>query len=256
MSRRPDYIPRNMTAFFAFIQNLNSTVTANAGTWNLPANAVTDLQNAIMAFGPVFETVSNNRTRTREQMAAYQTERRALETQLRTFVQSYLVNNAGIPVSARIGMGLNVRGFYPRQRKTNITVAPIIALSALGGGKVRLRFKRPDGTGRPSLIADCTGIAYYFRFQPLGTAPVPVPPPPMPTDDQAGPRDQVSRQGTVAGLPTYRGYELEVVTRASIERQVPIDRIGSVMHVFAQYVNSSDPSKNGPYSMVSTVIVG
>lgn len=263
MSRRPDYIPRNMMAFFAFTQDLLTTIMANAGIWNLPASAVTELQDAITAFGPVFSAVTNKEKRTRQQMVAYQTARTQLEAQLRSFVQSFLVNNASIPMAERVGMELNPRGFTPRQPKGSITVAPIVALVALGGGKVRLRFKRPDSNGRTSMLPDSTGIAYYFRFQSMGNAPIPVPPsptpvppPPMPLYDQATAPEGAAKQSEVPGLPAHKGYELEVVTRASIERQVSLDRIGSVMHVFAQYINSSKPANNGPYSMVVSVVIG
>jgi hypothetical protein len=78
----------------------------------------------------------------------------------------------------------------------------------------------------------------------------------MPLNEQGTAPEAEGKQNQVAGLPSHNGYELEVVTRASIERQVSLDRIGSVMHVFAQYINSSKPTFNGPYSMVATVVVG
>ena len=248
-----------MNEFYSFIQNLSATVGANAAAWNLPPQPVTDFLDAITAFGPVFQQVNNDETRTRQQMVAYQTARAELEHTVRAFVQSFLANNATIPMADRVSMKLNPRGFTPRQPKSKINVAPVISLTALGGGLVRLRFKRPDSTGRASVLPDSTGIAFYFRFQPLGTAPVPpppAPPKPEPLNEQGTAPEAEGKQNKVAGLPSHNGYELEVVTRASIERQVSLDRIGSVMHVFAQYINSSAPIKNGPYSMVATVVVG
>jgi hypothetical protein len=137
-----------MNEFSSFIQNLSATVGANAAAWNLPTQPVTDFQDAITAFGPVHNQVTNKENRTRQQMVAYQTARAELERNVRAFVQSFLVNNATIPLADRVGMELNPRGFTPRQPKGDITVAPVISLTALGGGKVRLRFKRPDSQGQ------------------------------------------------------------------------------------------------------------
>ena len=148
-----------------------------------------------------------------------------------------------------------------------IKTAPIVALKALGGGKVRFSFKREDDGDRVSMHPDSTGIAIYFRFAPIGAAPLPVPeptptptptPPPAPTAGVSGSTDNRSeaRNADIAGLPTMTGYELEVSSRARYLRMVPMNRIGMVLHVFAQWINSSKPQNNGPYSMVATVVIG
>lgn len=258
MARRPDYIPTNMDAFNTWQINLVTTVVANAAAWNLIPAAVTELQNASAAFGPVFTSVNNKENRTRQQMAAYRLYRQQYDGMLRTFVQSYLANNATIPMAERVGMGLNPRGFTPRQPKGQILTAPEVRLRSLGGGKVRFTFKREEDSGRASMDPNSTGVAIYYRFAPVGVAPLPVPnpEPTPPVESLTDPNTTTPEEADIAGLPTMTGYELEVSTRARVLRQVPLDRIGMVMHVFAQWVNSSKPQYNGPYSMVTTVVVG
>lgn len=246
-----------MGDFNTWQTNLVNTVVANATTWNLQASMVTELQSASLAFAPIYSAVSNKENRTRQQMVTYNEFRALYVGQLRTFVQSYLANNASIPLGARVGMGLNPRGFTPRQPKGAITTAPEVSLKALGGGKVRFSCKREEDGGRASMHPDCTGIAIYFRFAAVGAAPLPTPtptPPPVPLAEDSG--KLTPKEADIAGLPTMTGYELEVSTRARYLRLVPMDRIGMVMHVFAQWINTSKPQNNGPYSMVATVIVG
>lgn len=258
MTKAKDYIPGNINDFFVFQLNLNAQVTANAVAWNIPATEATQLDALSVAFGPISQAVSNEETRTRQQLLAYKTYRKDYVAFLRPFCQSFLSNNVVIPVDVRKALGLNPRGVNPRTERTDILTAPILAMQPLGGGKVRFSFRVAASNTRTARHPESNGVMIYYKYA-TGSTPLPPVPPVLPTANSETTETQSfelsNSDSDNNGLPTEDGYKTFFSTRASFFSQLALSDIGRTMHVYAQWVNTSDQSKNGPFSMVGTLII-
>jgi hypothetical protein len=49
--------------------------------------------------------------------------------------------------------------------------------------------------------------------------------------------------------------ELYVSTKAQFKRQIGLRNIGKMLHIYAQWVNSSKPQNNGNFSMVTSIVI-
>lgn len=257
MSSSKDYIPGNASQFNTFQANLSTQVSANAPAWNIPAIIATDLSTRSVAFGLVYAPIVNEETRTRQQMLAYNAFRKSYDAFLRSFCQSFLTNNVVIPIDQRKALGLNPRGLNPPSKRTKITTSPIVKLVPMGGGEVKFMFKVEASNKRTGRHPESNGVNVYYRFLPINAAvpapPVPVPPPANQPQDGA-PDTDAKTSDELNGIPTD-GFEHYFSTKANFTKQLGLSNIGKVLHVYAQWVNTTDPGLSSTFSMVSTVVV-
>ena len=246
-----DYIPNNNSEFMSFQAYLSGQVAANATVWNVPAAEATALANWSAGFEPLFLSIVNKNTRSREQVIAYDEYKADYVAFLRPFCQGFLVNNTLIPISERVAMGLNPRGLNPRSQRPAITTAPIVELRPLSGGLVRFGFKVEASNTRSARQPDSNGVEVYYKLLSQVNKLEPIV---VLEDSLEPPADNGVNTGADAGLPTS-GYQQMFSTRARFVHQLPMADIGKTLHVYARWVNTSDATKNGPYSMVSTTVV-
>ncbi|MDB4655923.1 hypothetical protein OAE48_03650 [Flavobacteriales bacterium] len=245
MSR--DYIPSNNNDFFNFQDFLNVEVTTNATAWNIPAAEQTALDNWSIGYAGVYKNITNVETRTRQDVLAHDEYKLDYIAFLRPFCQGYLVNNPLIPISERVAMGLNPRGLNPPSQRPKITTAPVSGLKALGGGLVRFAFKVEDSNKRSARQEDSNGVEVFFKLVSQASKPEPI----VVLEDSL---TAETEKAADSGLPTD-DYKNMFSTRARFVKQLEIADIGKTMHVYARWVNTSDATKNGPFSMVSTMVV-
>jgi hypothetical protein len=242
-----DYIPKNIDKFNNFQNYLNGQVITNATPWNVPAAEQTALDTWSQNYVPLYKNVSNLETRSREQVLAYNEYRTDYVAFLRPFCQGYLVNNPLIPVSERVAMGLNPRGLNPPSKRPHITTSPILKLKAMGGGLVRYSFSVEDSKSRSARQADSNGVEVFFKL--LSQTPKSADAPVLVAEEDINPNNSAE-----SGLPT-EGYNTFFNTHARFTKQLALSDIGKTLHVYARWVNTSDETKNGPFSMVSATVV-
>lgn len=240
-----DYIPYNNNDFNNFQTYLNEQVTANSVAWNIPAAEQTALDTWSTGYAPLYKAILNLDTRTRAQVMAHDEYRDDYVGFLRPLCQGYLTNNPLIPISDRVAMGLNPRGLNPPSERPSILTAPILELKALGGGLVRFAFKVEASNTRSARQEDSNGVEVFYKLQSQVAEAVPV---------LAEGDEPTSDNPSDNGLPS-EGYEKMFSTRARFIHQLPIQDIGKTLHVYARWVNTSDATKNGPYSMVLATVV-
>lgn len=238
-----DYIPTNNSQFMAFQSYLNTEVTANAVAWNIPAAEATALNTWSAGYDPLFAAIVNKRTRTQEQVVAHDAYRRDFVTFLRTFCQGFVTNNTLIPISQRVAMGLNPRGLNPPSVRPDITTAPIPSVKVMGGGMVRLTFKVEDSSTRIARHPDSNGVEMYYRLDPIYMEPAPL-------NDAL-----VEEETMVVKDDGTSGFMQRFSTRAQFLEELGVDAIGKRLTVYGRWVNTSDPSKSGPYSATTSVVV-
>lgn len=234
----PDYIPTKPKDFNDFQNNLNTEVTANATAWNIQATAATELDTRSTNFVPIYNAIKNKETRTPQQMVAYRTYRKEYDSFLRTFCQSFLTNNAIIPIDQRKALGLNPRGLNPPSKRPKIDTPPIPSLTALGGGSMRFSFKVEESSKRFGRHPYSNGVEVYYKLET-----------PTTTVNDSLVVEETTKEGD------YNGFDHVFSTRARFEQELGLDKIGMVLTVYARWVNTSDPSKNSTYSTsVSRVV--
>jgi len=237
-----NYIPVNNNSFMLFQLNINDQVTANAAAWNVPAGEVTTLNNWSTGYEPLYNAIKNKNTRTREQVLAHNAYRKDYEAFLRSLCQGFLVNNTLIPISERAALGLNPRGLNPRSERPDITTAPIPKLTPMGGGMVKFTFKQTDSNTRTARHPDSNGVEVYAKLTPLASDAPPV-------------SDSLLEEEIVNVQDDDNGFEPYFSTRAQFVKELGLENIGMNLTVYARWVNTSDPTKNGPYSAMTSLVV-
>lgn len=240
MSR--DYIPSSINDFMSFQDNLNTEVAANAATWNIPATEATALATWSAGYLPLFNAIVNKNTRTREQIIAHDQYRKDYVAFLRPFCQSFLTNNLLIPVSVRVALGLNPRGLNPPSTRQAITSSPIPSMKPLGGGMVRFGFKVADSNSTRGRHPESNGVEVYYRLEPVNVGQQTI------NDSlvEEEPTGATSKDGTL---------DKAFNTRASFISELGLQNVGMRLSIYARWVNTSSPSKNGPFSSTISMVI-
>ena len=236
-----DYIPSSASDFNSFQENLNEEVTANATAWNVPAPEVTALNTWSAGYEPKYNAIVNKNSRTREQVVAHDQYKSDFVAFLRPFCQSFLTNNLLIPVSERVALGLNPRGLNPPSERPAILSAPIPSMKPLGGGMVQFGFKVADSTSR-GRHPESNGVEVYYRLEPVNVGPQPI--------NDSLVEEEVS--GTTGNeIPFEKAFN----TRARFVSEMGLQNIGMRLNIYARWVNTSNPVKNGPYSSIISMVI-
>jgi len=238
-----NYIPSNNKDFMSFQSNLDAQVTANAVAWNIPAAEATALNTWSTGYGPLFNAIVNENTRTREQVIAHDTYRADYEAFLRSFCQGFLVNNMLIPISERVAMGLNPRGLNPPSKRPKILTAPIPSLFPLGGGMVKFSFKVAESNKRIARHPDSNGVEVFYKLETLAEPAVVL------NDalvEEAEPAEEQE---------DHSGFENVFSTRAQFVKKLGLEHVGKRLTVYARWVNTSDSEKNSQCCNAISMVV-
>jgi hypothetical protein len=242
MTRTKDYIPNNNGSFYDFQVNLETEVTANLAAWNIPAVEGANLTTWSTDYQPLYKAIVNKKTRSIEQLIDHDAYRAKYVSFLRVFCQSFLTNNMVIPIGERVALGLNPRGLNPPSQRPDITTSPIVSLIPMGGGMVRFTFKVEASSTRYARQADSNGVEVFWKIAPQ--------------EKQAVLNDVlIEEEVTTKEATKLDGYQTFINTRAMFAKQYELDNVGQTIQVYARWVNTSDATKNGPYSGLSTMVI-
>lgn len=236
-----DYIPANAGDFNSFQAFINTQATTNAAAWNLPAAEVTALNGFSTGFTPLYDAISNKNTRTRQQLYNYLAYRDGYVTFLRQFCQSFLTNNSLIPIGDRVAMKLNPRGLNPRSTRPKILTAPIPYITPVGGGMVDFVFKVANMDKKRGRHPDSNGIELFAKLEPLTTEPAPM--------------NDVVEEGAEDGNDNNGDYRTSFSTLAQFRQELGLENVGKRLTIYARWVNTSDPEKNGPACNLVSIVV-
>lgn len=238
-----DYIPSNNSDFMAFQATINAEVTANAVTWSIPATEATALDTWSTGYQPLFEAIVNKNTRSREDVIAHDAYRKNYVAFLRPFCQGFLTNNPVIPIGERVAMGLNPRGLNPPSKRPDIDSAPITALTPMGGGMVKFSFKVAASDKRTARHPDSNGVEVFYKLEDLAPVNAPL-------------NDALLEEDLVVNAENADSdYDHIFNTRAQFKQELGLENVGKRLTVYARWVNTTDSSKNGPYSTITSLVV-
>ena len=232
---RPDYIPTTHEALDTWQRKINQFVTANAATWAIDAQTVTDLNNGSNTFDGLYKPIENRETRTLQQVAGFNHYRLEYVTFLRQLVQGSLVNNVLVAYADKIAMGLNPRS-RARAERPDITTIPSIRIVGVGGGL--MEFICTDSSdGRSARPANSDGIELIITIK----------------EDKI-----VLGQGKEAVVEPATPEEIIILSssKTRVRKSFTEAQRGKSFTVKGRWYNNSDRSKDGQYGNVVSGFVG
>jgi hypothetical protein len=226
-----DYVPRTQSGFKNWQQTVLQFVTTNAAVWAIDAATVQGLTDRNTAFNSLYDMVSNRKTCTLQQVAAYNEMRKDYISFLRQLVQGSLVNNPLVAYDDKVAMGLNIRPDYKPERPA-ITSFVDISINAVGGGT--MEFVCKDSTdGRSKRPANADGLLLEITVV-MGQN----------TDTDTGEVTDITEQFTI---PSSRTRVRHTFTAA--QRGKPFSVVG-------KWYNNTDHSKDGNWGNSVSGFVG
>ncbi len=255
MSQAPDYIPRNIEDFNFFQSNLTARVTAGPAAWNVPPTMVTELGTWSTEFAPLHTAMSNDDTRNKAQKTGYEVYRKNYEVFLRQLCQGFLTNNSMIPIEDRVAMKLNPRGLRPRTPRVKISTPPVLSIRPMTGGEVYFGFKIEGSNKVSARHPQSNGVEVFYKIVANGAPTPPPPTPPTSSVNETDPAPSGDASNAAEGLPSNNGFTAITHSRARFTRQMGLDNIGKILHVYARWVNTSNSALSSTYSMVATVVI-
>jgi hypothetical protein len=222
--------------FYTFSENLNQQITLSGAGWGIPATKITELDTAFNIYKPFFHAITNKLTRTPQQVDDHTEQRIIFENFVEPFANQYIIPNPAINNAQCEVLGFN-RKQEPGTRPA-ITSAPVLGLKAAQGSRVEVENRVESDQTRPSRHKDCDGVEvrYIIAAASGGTAPPTPGSPSSPT-------------------PGAAAYTFKFSKKAKLTLQLAETDAGKVITMHSRWVNLTNNSKNGPWSLPATVMV-
>ena len=106
---------------------------------------------------------------------------------------------------------------------------------------MKYTFKVADSNSRTARHPDSNGVEVYYRLEDLVKEPQPL------NDTLINEEPEPSKDGM--------SFENMFSTRAQFVNELGLDNVGKRLTVYARWVNTTDPSKSGPYSATASMVV-
>jgi hypothetical protein len=128
-----NFIPKPDAAFDTWQGNLMVGVAPKAPAWNIPLDAVAELQTLKARWTTAYAAFENPATRNHLIVTEKRNARNAYETEIRKFVKSYLAYNPAVTDNDREELGLTV----PKHSRTPAPVATTYPDFDIDSGTIR-----------------------------------------------------------------------------------------------------------------------
>ena len=221
-----DFIPSSDADFDEWQQNFVTHVVAGASSWVIPAARVTALTTRQTQWATDYAAGGKHVDRTDSQQLKKTQTRDLYEKEIRDFVGEFIRKNSEIDDDERRAMKVTVPDTEPTSRSP-IETAPSVTLLPKAGARFTVECRVESDSTRPSRHHDADGVelAYIVAAK---------------TELPANPNE--TTKSKLSG-------------RARVRLELDIEDAGNSLHLFARWVNTTNDSKNGPWSgLVSKVI--
>lgn len=224
--------------FFNFSQGLNTQLTNNGATWGIPAAKITEFNDRFNIYKPYYDAQTNKKSRTQQQVEDHEEQRTIFENYIEPFANQYIIPNELISNSQCELLGFN-RKQDPGTRPA-ITSAPVLGLKAAQGSRILVENRVESDQTRPSRHKDSDGVEVRYSIAPAPGSTTP-PGPGSPSTPAPGPATPV--------------YTFKFSKKAKLKLQLAETDAGKVITMHSRWVNLTDETKNGPWSLPATVMV-
>ncbi len=237
------YIPEAFNEFDAwqkqFVKGiLTDPVTGNPAPFPPapgadPANwqnwEITEADTAVVVDGqatyqPFYDEWSDEDARNDTIIENHTREHNIYEKLIREYVGENLRNNSNLDTGDLATLGLTVPD-TERTDKPQLEDRPLVAAEMKGGALLKMQFEIAEDSTRPSMHPDAHALE--LNYQIGGTEPV--------------------SAGDTTKSVTF--------TKARHQIQLGVENAGQFFYGFARWINTSDNSKSGPYSVIIKIII-
>jgi hypothetical protein len=231
MPGKRDYMPKKDSGFFGFQGPLVNKVQAKKADWGIPDAAVEVLANHRAIYEPLYYKVQELNRRTRADVIAHRHERKVYERAIRAFVNAHIRFNDRMTNTDRLSIGVPPPDRKPSP-KPKINDIPLVGLTPLGGGSIKVTCLRTTDRDRPSMHKDADAIEVMFFMAPAQpmVKPKDFPPP------EECPGSRIS-------------------TKAQFIIRCGAKNAGLRFYGFFRWANLVDPDNSGSWTNVIIVVI-
>ncbi len=198
-----------------------------------PANwvnwEITEADTAVVVDGqatyqPFYDEWSDEDARNATISENHKREQAIYEKLIREYVGENLRKNSNLDTGDLTELGLTVPD-TERTAKPQLEDRPLVAAEMKGGALLKMQFEIAEDSTRPSMHPDAHALE--LKYQIGGTEPA-------------------SANDTTESV---------TFTKARHQIQLGVENAGQFFYGFARWINTSDNSKSGPYSVIIKIII-
>jgi hypothetical protein len=210
-------------AFYNFFTYLNEQVTLKKGDWGITDPEAEGLEDAYDIYKPLYDAITNKKTRTAKQVDDHRTGRETAEKFIEGFANEFIVSNSTISKPVCETLGFN-RKSDQRTERPVISQTVFAEMKPMPGSRIRVTCRTETDASRASIldIADEVEVRYVIDTLPATWQNCP---------------------NTVSSTKAIFTLELEPETA------------GKMIYAYVRWKNSTDIKKSGPFgNRLSTMI--
>jgi len=197
---------------------------ANWENWVIPQSDMAVVVNGQTTYQPFHDDWSDEDSRNDTIIENHKREHEKYLKLIRNFIAQWLRNNSKLNSGNLASLGLTVPDTV-RTAKPQIEDRPLVMAEMKGGALLKMQFRIGEDSDRPSKHP--SAHALELKYQIGGTEPLNA--------------DATNRSVTF--------------TKARHSLQLDVANAGQYFYGFARWINTSENSKSGPYSVLIKIII-
>lgn len=192
--------------------------------WEIPEADTAVVVEGQAIYQPYYDAWSDEDARNTTIIENHKREHKIYVTKIREYVAENLRNNSNLNTGNLAALGLTVPDTEPTA-KPQLEDRPIVIAEMKGGALLKLQFRIAQDSTRPSMHPDAHALE--LKYQIGGTEPV-------------------NAEATNQSVS---------FTKSRHTLQLGVANAGQYFYGFARWINTSDNSKSGPYSVLIKIII-
>lgn len=197
---------------------------ANWEIWEITEADTAVVVNGQATYQPFYDDWSDESNRTPKMTEDHKREHGIYEKLIRDYVAENLRNNSNLDTGDLRELGLTVPDTEPTD-KPQLEDRPLAGAEMKGGALLKLQFRIDTDSTRPSMHPDAHALE--LKYQIGGTEPV--------------------NAAATNKSATF--------TKSRHSLQLDVANAGKYFYGFARWINTSESSKSGPYSLIIKIII-
>lgn len=214
-----------LTGLQAAFPPAGGTDPANWDIWEIPQADMAVVVNGQATYQPFYDDWSDKDNRNDNIIEDHQREHDIYEKLIRDFVAENLRNNSKLDTGDLSSLGLTVPD-TERTAKPQLEDRPLVSSEMKGGALLKLSFKIAEDSSLPSMHPDAHALELKYQIG----------------GDKPENADATNKSVTF--------------TKARHSLQLDTADAGKIFYGFARWINTSEPSKSGPYSLIIERMIG
>jgi hypothetical protein len=198
---------------------------ANWQNWEIPQADMAVVVDGQATYQPFYDDWSDEDARNQNIVENHVREHGIYETLIRDFVAENLRKNPELDTGDLSALGLTVPDTEPTD-KPQLEDRPLVSSKMKGGALLKLTFKIAEDSKRPSMHPDAHGLELKYQIG----------------GDKPANADATNKSVTF--------------TKARHSLKLDTADAGKFFYGFARWINTSEASKSGPYSLIIERMIG